>query len=109
MTLTTAESPISRAGAGVGQPILRVDGVCKAFRAGPPWHRRKLEVLRGASLEVAPGGLVGLVGENGSGKSVLMQILVGLLARDAGTVERPRAAGVSARAPRPRTGSSLPS
>jgi ABC-type multidrug transport system ATPase subunit len=38
---------------------------------------------------VDAGELVGLVGENGSGKTVLMQIIVGLLARDGGTVERP--------------------
>jgi len=69
--------------------VLRVDGVRKGFRQGPPWHRRRLEVLRGASLHVKAGELVGLVGENGSGKSVLMQIIVGLVARDAGTVERP--------------------
>jgi ABC-type multidrug transport system ATPase subunit len=42
---------------------------------------------------VEAGELVGLVGENGSGKSVLMQIIVGLLAGDAGTVERPARLG----------------
>lgn len=67
-------------------PVLAVEGVTKAFAAGPPWHRRRVEVLRGASLEVGPGELVGLVGENGSGKSTLMQIVVGLLARDGGSV-----------------------
>jgi ABC-type multidrug transport system ATPase subunit len=67
-------------------PVLAVEGVTKAFAAGPPWHRRRVDVLRGASLEVGPGELVGLVGENGSGKSTLMQIIVGLLARDGGSV-----------------------
>jgi ABC-type multidrug transport system ATPase subunit len=73
--------------------VLRVEAVTKAFRAGPPWHRRRVEVLTGASLEVRPGELVGLVGENGSGKSVLMQVIVGLLARDAGAVQRPARLG----------------
>lgn len=53
----------------------------------PPW-RRRIEVLKGADLEVRRGELVGLVGENGSGKSTLMKIVVGLLERDAGDVER---------------------
>src|SRR3954452_2888924 len=68
------------------QSVLTVDGVTKSFSSGPPWHRRRVEVLRGASLEVQPGELVGLVGENGSGKSTLMQVIVGLLGRDGGTV-----------------------
>jgi ABC-2 type transport system ATP-binding protein len=75
------------------QSVLTVDGVTKSFSSGPPWHRRRVEVLRGASLEVGPGELVGLVGENGSGKSTLMQVIVGLLARDAGTLSAPARLG----------------
>src|SRR5215213_2801247 len=70
-------------------PVLALQGVTKAFSSGPPWHRRHIEVLRGASLAVRPGELVGLVGENGSGKSTLMQVIVGLLAGDAGTLSAP--------------------
>jgi ABC-type multidrug transport system ATPase subunit len=75
------------------QSVLTVDRVTKSFSSGPPWHRRRVEVLRGASLEVRPGELVGLVGENGSGKSTLMQVIVGLLARDAGTLAAPARLG----------------
>jgi len=66
--------------------VLAVESVEKSFGVGVPWRRRRVAVLRGASLEVRPGELVGLVGENGSGKSTLMQIIVGLLPRDAGIV-----------------------
>ena len=66
--------------------LLRVERVTKGFSHGV-LRRRRVEVLRGASLLVEPGELVGLVGENGSGKSVLMKIIVGLLARDGGDVE----------------------
>ena len=53
------------------------------------WPRRRtVEVLRGADVALAPGEVVGLVGENGSGKSTLMKVLVGALAADAGTVTR---------------------
>ena len=75
------------------QSVLTVDGVTKSFSSGPPWQRRRVDVLRGASLEVRPGELVGLVGENGSGKSTLMQVIVGLLARDAGTLAVPARLG----------------
>ena len=82
-----------------GHCVLRVEGLEKSFRGGiPPW-RRQVEVLRGASLMVCSGELVGLVGENGSGKSTLMQIVVGLLARDAGTVDRPARLGYCPQAP----------
>ncbi len=39
------------------------------------------------------GQLVELVGEDGSGKSTLMQIVVGLLASDGGEIERPSRLG----------------
>jgi len=68
--------------------ILSAEGIEKGFHRGVPPRRRRIEVLRGASLEVRRGELVGLVGENGSGKSTLMKIVVGLLERDGGTVER---------------------
>src|SRR3954464_7078637 len=83
----------SSATATATAPVLAVDGISKAFSSGPPWHRRRVAVLRGASLEVRPGELVGLVGENGSGKSTLMQVIVGLLARDGGTLAAPRRLG----------------
>ena len=73
--------------------VLRVVDVHKSFRRGAPWRRRRVNVLRGASLGVGPSEFVGLVGENGSGKSTLMHVIVGLLGRDTGTVERPARLG----------------
>jgi ABC-type multidrug transport system ATPase subunit len=69
-------------------PVLTVHGVEKAYRRGL-WPARRLhQVLRGVDLTLAPGEVVGLVGENGSGKSTLMKVVVGALAVDAGTVTR---------------------
>jgi ABC-2 type transport system ATP-binding protein len=42
--------------------------------------------LRGASLRVDAGEIVGLVGPNGAGKSTLLRILAGYLDADSGTV-----------------------
>lgn len=72
-----------------GHCVLRADEVAKTFHRGVWPRRRTVEVLKGATLMVCEGELVGLVGENGSGKSTLMGIVVGLVARDAGSVEQP--------------------
>jgi len=44
-------------------------------------------VLEGVSLDVRPRQILGVVGGSGSGKSVLLRTVIGLLPRRAGTVE----------------------
>ncbi|MFI6265462.1 ABC-F family ATP-binding cassette domain-containing protein [Micromonospora sp. NPDC051006] len=46
-------------------------------------------VLDGVSLTAAPGRRIGLIGENGVGKSTLLRLLAGADEPDAGTVVRP--------------------
>ncbi len=91
MTTTTVEASADGTGArrsGGRARLLSAEGVAKAYTTGIWPRRRRRPVLRGADVELYEGEIVGLVGENGSGKSTLMKILVGSLARDAGTIER---------------------
>ena len=59
-------------------PTIEAIGLSRSFG-----HR---EVVRDASLSVAPGQITALVGPNGSGKTTLMLMLATLLRPDAGTV-----------------------
>ena len=43
-------------------------------------------MLRGVSLDVPPGAMIGLIGRNGAGKTTLMKTVMGLLKPSAGTV-----------------------
>ncbi|MFF7369723.1 ABC-F family ATP-binding cassette domain-containing protein [Streptomyces tricolor] len=50
-------------------------------------------VLDGISLTAAPGHRIGLIGENGVGKSTLLRVLAGVDEPDAGSVSRPAELG----------------
>ncbi|MCP5056967.1 MAG: ATP-binding cassette domain-containing protein [bacterium] len=61
-----------------GTPVLRLQGIRKAFREEP--------VLRGVDLTVAKGDTFTILGGSGSGKSVCLKHMIGLLEADAGQV-----------------------
>lgn len=60
-------------------PIIRVRGLVKAFG--------KHVVHDGIDLDVRRGEIIGIVGGSGTGKSVLLHQIVGLLKPDAGRIE----------------------
>ena len=61
-----------------GDAALSISNVSKSYNT--------TEALRALDLEVGPGRIFGLLGPNGAGKSTLINILVGLLKRDSGTI-----------------------
>src|SRR5881409_4196128 len=67
--------------------MLAIDArdVEKTFRSGWP-RRRETQALRGVSLTVERGAIVGVLGPNGAGKTTLLSILATLLTPDRGTV-----------------------
>jgi len=47
---------------------------------------RDREAVKGVSLDIGPGEVVGLLGPNGAGKTTIFYMIVGLVRPDAGTV-----------------------
>jgi energy-coupling factor transport system ATP-binding protein len=70
-----------------GPAVLRIRDVAFAYRPA-------VAVLDGAALDVYRGEVVVLEGPNGSGKTTLAKVAAGLIAPDAGTVERDGRAGL---------------
>lgn len=50
-------------------------------------HYGGIDALKGVSLEVHPGEVVALMGENGAGKSTMAKIIAGVEQRDSGVIE----------------------
>ncbi len=58
--------------------VLRAEGLVKRYR--------RREVLRGVTLEVRGGEVVGLLGPNGAGKTTCFYMIVGLVPCDGGVI-----------------------
>jgi len=64
---------------GADRPMLHAEALVVGYVAG-------VDILRGCSVEVADGELVGIIGPNGAGKSTLIKALFGLVPVRAGHV-----------------------
>ncbi len=62
----------------MSENVLEIKGLSKAFA--------KNKVLEGINLEVQKGHVLGLMGENGAGKSTIMKCLFGIYAKDEGQI-----------------------
>ncbi|MBF9046240.1 ATP-binding cassette domain-containing protein [Rhodobacterales bacterium LSUCC0031] len=67
----------------MNEAVLRLAGIEKGYKLGRPGEVR---VLRGASIDIAPGEVVGLIAPSGAGKSTLLHIAGLLDTPDAGRV-----------------------
>jgi len=67
---------------GSGDAVITLADVSKSFVSG----KRKISALSDITARVGRSMITGLVGPDGSGKTTLMRLIVGLLAPDKGTV-----------------------
>lgn len=62
-----------------GKPAIRIEGLCKAFG--------EQTVLDDVNLQVGPGETLVVLGRSGTGKSVLLRLLIGLQTPDSGSIQ----------------------
>jgi rhamnose transport system ATP-binding protein len=60
------------------QPVLSLRGISKSFPG--------VKALQGVQLDLYPGQVTALVGENGAGKSTIVKVLTGIYQPDGGTI-----------------------
>lgn len=65
-------------------PSVRADKLCKVFRDF--WFRAKVRAVNGFDCELYPGEVFGLLGPNGSGKTTIMKMIMGLLNPSGGSI-----------------------
>jgi branched-chain amino acid transport system ATP-binding protein len=58
--------------------MLKVEAACKRFGG--------LKVFEGISLDVPPGGVLGVIGPNGAGKTTLINVVCGMLRPSSGRI-----------------------
>ena len=68
---------------GTMDPIISTTGLCRRYKLG---KNNEVTALRGASVEIAAGEMVAIVGPSGSGKSTLMHLIGCLDSPDSGRV-----------------------
>lgn len=71
-------SPGAPTGNASGAPAISARGITKSYG--------HLQALRGADLDLRPGEVLALVGDNGAGKSTFTKILCGAIPPDSGTL-----------------------
>ena len=63
---------------GATAPAIQAEGVGKSFGA--------VQALTSVNLHLRPGEILGLIGDNGAGKSTFIKILTGFLHQDTGRI-----------------------
>lgn len=72
----------------MAEPLIRAEALVKRFQTGGGLLRkpRAMLAVRGVSLEIGRGEVVGVVGESGCGKSTLARLILRLIEPTSGTI-----------------------
>jgi len=67
------------------ETVVKAQGIIKTYSSGII-KKRETKALLGIDLEVRKGELFGILGPNGAGKTTFLNIIMGILGRDSGTL-----------------------
>src|SRR5436305_6618735 len=79
------QSPATVLRFAMADPAIAVRGLTKIFPV--PLHRQSIVAVRDLDLRIEPGEGYGLLGANGSGKSITLKIILGLVSPTRGCTE----------------------
>jgi peptide/nickel transport system ATP-binding protein len=88
-SLLAAAAPSPRQAAAAGDappPLLSVSGLVAGYGPRDAHGLPALPVLRNIAFSIAPGSVLGVIGESGCGKSTLAQVIAGLLPAARGNI-----------------------
>ena len=72
-------------GRDVSRDVVAVKDLHKSVVVG--FRRRRVQILKGVDLSVAPNEVFGLLGPNGAGKTTTVKVILGLMRPSSGSVE----------------------
>jgi len=65
--------------------MIKIDKIIKTFKSD--LGRPEIRAVRGVSLQVDKGQILGIIGPNGAGKSTLLKMILGFTTPDSGSIE----------------------
>ena len=77
-----------------GESCLRVERLSKTFERRTGGRTETIRAVDDVSLQLGAGETLGIIGTSGCGKTTLLNIILGLIAPDSGTVDRQGPVGV---------------
>lgn len=87
MSASLDDAPPIQPEADGDEAIVRIEDLRKTYQVrGADGTKETLVAVDRISMELAPGGSLGIVGESGSGKSTTARVLLGLERADQGTI-----------------------
>ena len=65
-------------------PLLKIENI--SYSVAVKDEKKRFDILKNVSFEVAPGEILGICGESGGGKSTLARVIAGIIKPNSGRI-----------------------